>query len=633
VQITYNNGAIAVYLNNSPTASITGTYNLNQNGYFGFSASTGACTSTQNIKNVNITASATTLAPTVTSPVTYCQFDTPLPLTATGTNLTWYTAIGGTPLPGAPTPQTNTPGTTTYFVSQNPSGNCPSPDDSIKVIVNAKPAAPTISGDTVYCPNSPAPNFNVNGQNILWYMVATGGSGTATQPTVNLNVPAQYTWYASQTVNGCESDRTPVTFNVYPGPNPGFSYDAHYGCKQDTILLNNLTTNGVSYSWDFGDGTTATSMNPIHVYTAQGTYIVKLTATTVHGCSDVFQQTVSLVHPLSPSFTVSADTVCAGTPVTFTSTSVGSGLSYTWEFGDGTFSVNPNPTHTYATGGVFNPKMIITDMVPCVDSATIPVNIGSVAINIPFTDTTVCLVDSMTINTIMTTPTPQLFTDYQYVWTPATGLGFDSTAEPTFFALGDYTYYVSVTGLPLNCMGYDTASIHSFTGTKMTNITPSQTIPYGSSVQLNADGAIYYFWTPDDGSLNNPNINYPLATPLQNTTYVVHGIDIHGCRDSEVVNINIDFGMNEVIPSAFTPNGDGRNDVFRILNMRYQKLLDFRIYNRWGQQVFQTTNVEKGWDGTFNGVPQDMGVYNYVIIVALPDGTERTHTGTVTIVK
>jgi gliding motility-associated-like protein len=106
-----------------------------------------------------------------------------------------------------------------------------------------------------------------------------------------------------------------------------------------------------------------------------------------------------------------------------------------------------------------------------------------------------------------------------------------------------------------------------------------------------------------------------------------------GCRDSAVVYVNVDFGMTEFIPSAFTPNGDGRNDVFRILNMKYQKLLDFRVYNRWGQQIFQTTDVSKGWDGTFNGTPQDMGVYNYVIIVARPDGTEKTYTGAVSLIR
>jgi gliding motility-associated-like protein len=167
----------------------------------------------------------------------------------------------------------------------------------------------------------------------------------------------------------------------------------------------------------------------------------------------------------------------------------------------------------------------------------------------------------------------------------------------------------------------------------LTNVTVSQTISYGSSLQLNADNALYYMWKPDDGSLSNPNINNPVASPLVPTTYTVYGMDIHGCSDSASLTIDLTYG-NIFIPDAFTPNGDGLNDYFNIGNLGYYKLDEFSVYNRWGQRIFYTSNSEsKGWDGTFNGIQQDMDVYNYLIVVTAPDGTGHTFKGDVTLIR
>jgi gliding motility-associated-like protein len=107
-----------------------------------------------------------------------------------------------------------------------------------------------------------------------------------------------------------------------------------------------------------------------------------------------------------------------------------------------------------------------------------------------------------------------------------------------------------------------------------------------------------------------------------------------GCRDSSSVTILVNDDMDEGIPTAFTPNGDGNNDVFRIPHLRYQKLVEFNIYNRWGQIIFHNaSDLKKGWDGTFNGEKQDMGVYSYMIIVARPDGTQKIYKGDVTLLR
>ena len=168
----------------------------------------------------------------------------------------------------------------------------------------------------------------------------------------------------------------------------------------------------------------------------------------------------------------------------------------------------------------------------------------------------------------------------------------------------------------------------------LTGLTPNTAIAYGSTIQLNVQGALYYWWRPDDGSLNNPNINNPIATPVDSTVYTVIGTSQWGCTDSAHVTITVNGGAPVVIPSAFTPNGDGLNDVFKVGNLGYQKLVDFSVFNRWGQLVYHNSyDPKEGWDGRFNGAPQDMGVYNYVIIVANSDGNNVIYKGDVTLIR
>lgn len=158
------------------------------------------------------------------------------------------------------------------------------------------------------------------------------------------------------------------------------------------------------------------------------------------------------------------------------------------------------------------------------------------------------------------------------------------------------------------------------------------TIKYGKSLQLLVSGAYLYTWTPLS-SLSNPNLPNPWATPTEPTTYFVWGLSDNGCRNIDSVRVNIDYRDNLFVPSAFTPNGDGKNDVFRISNLTFQKLQEFRVFNRWGQEIFSTTDPVRGWDGSWKGVPQDMGVYQYLIRVAYPDGYIETYKGDVTLVR
>ena len=125
----------------------------------------------------------------------------------------------------------------------------------------------------------------------------------------------------------------------------------------------------------------------------------------------------------------------------------------------------------------------------------------------------------------------------------------------------------------------------------------------------------------------------PIASPTEPTMYTVTGIGVNGCRNIDSVKISIDYRGNLFVPTAFTPNADGKNDEFKVVNLTFQKVLEFRVFNRWGQEIFNTTDPKKGWDGKWKGVDQDMAAYNYIIRVAYPDGYVETYKGDVTLIR
>jgi len=88
-----------------------------------------------------------------------------------------------------------------------------------------------------------------------------------------------------------------------------------------------------------------------------------------------------------------------------------------------------------------------------------------------------------------------------------------------------------------------------------------------------------------------------------------------------------------LIPNAFSPNNDGTNDFFKIANFTNQKLIEFKIFNRWGTILFTTTNPSSGWDGTYKNKKQPVGVYGYVIRIAYPDDIVDTYKGTLTLLR
>lgn len=155
---------------------------------------------------------------------------------------------------------------------------------------------------------------------------------------------------------------------------------------------------------------------------------------------------------------------------------------------------------------------------------------------------------------------------------------------------------------------------------------------YGTIIHLQATGASIYSWSPIY-PLDNPFDDDPYAHITENTLFIVNGIDSFGCGGADTMTVAVTYDDPYFIPSAFSPNGDGRNDVFKVVNLSFQKLQEFRVFNRWGQEVFSTNNPYDGWDGSFKGVPQEMGTYHYLIRIGLPNGEAKSFKGDVTLLR
>lgn len=164
--------------------------------------------------SITVTINATPVAPVVTTPVVYCQNATATALTATGTNLLWYsTATSGTGSSNAPVPVVSVIGNTGFYVSQITNG-CEGPRAMLTVTVNALPAAPVVTSPVAYCQNTTAIALSATGTNLLWYTSATGGSGNSSSPVPSTVTGGSTNYYVSQTTNACESQRATIVVEV-----------------------------------------------------------------------------------------------------------------------------------------------------------------------------------------------------------------------------------------------------------------------------------------------------------------------------------------------------------------------------------------------------------------------------------
>ena len=197
----------------STTAPTPSTASPNILSYF-VSQTISGCES--NRTQVMVTIRSKPSLPEVVNPPSYCQGDATNPLSATGSNLKWYDiAVGGTASSTAPSPSSATARTVAYYVSQTVN-SCESSRAMIPVTIKAKPVPPTVSGSVSYTQGQAPSSLSATGSSLKWYSSSTGGTGNLTAPTPSTTSIGSTSYYVTQTVNGCESDRSLITVLVSP---------------------------------------------------------------------------------------------------------------------------------------------------------------------------------------------------------------------------------------------------------------------------------------------------------------------------------------------------------------------------------------------------------------------------------
>ena len=171
-----------------------------------------------------------------------------------------------------------------------------------------------------------------------------------------------------------------------------------------------------------------------------------------------------------------------------------------------------------------------------------------------------------------------------------------------------YTYYDSLT----RCT-YSKDFNYSIHKPTTVNLIDTFILLHGSCGQLNViNNAESYRWFPTT-FLDDPSIKNPITCAEENIIYHVQILDTNSCQTQDSIYIMLIPKAILSIPLSFTPNNDGINDKLLIQHVAIKKLIYYQVYDRWGKLLFETSNLKEGWDGTFKGIPQETGNYQYLI--------------------
>ncbi|RYE21258.1 MAG: gliding motility-associated C-terminal domain-containing protein, partial [Sphingobacteriales bacterium] len=201
-----------------------------------------------------------------------------------------------------------------------------------------------------------------------------------------------------------------------------------------------------------------------------------------------------------------------------------------------------------------------------------------------------------------------------YTWSPANFLTSTNIPNPVAVApRNSISYIVTVTDT-LGCIRAksDTIFVRVIPPLRV-NAGPADTsVVLGQSLLMQATGALQYTWSPATW-LNNATIANPVSNPQDSIRYYLLGRDANGCEGRDSINVTVyRIEPSMYVPTAFTPNGDGQNDVIRPILIGMKSLTYFRVYNRFGEMVFSTSTIEHGWDGIFKGKPQDPATFIWI---------------------
>ncbi len=398
---------------------------------------------------------------------------------------------------------------------------------------------------------------------------------------------------------------------------PHFTYDIAASCYVDTLHFINTSqpnlTNGapITWLWNFGDGTpTSNLQDPAHVFADTILYNVTLTATTSNGVNPGCTYSVDSIIPVDRSyladFSFAPTQICPGTPIQFVDESPGSADTWLWDFGDGDISADENPVHTYSTPANLVVTLIISETSvigggPCTDTVSQNIIVlPDVVADFDLSAQQICQ------------GTPVVFTDqttgFPSDWRWDFDNGDTSTLQNptyTYDSVGLYSITLEVTNtcnIDVATQTFEVFEIPVF------DLGTDTAICFDRTVTLVAfPGATATTWSTGETGDSIVVARAPLE--------VRASVNNNGCLYDDAIYIEeLQEGCIIVpVPSAFTPNNDGFNDVWRLVNPQRLLSIEVWIYNRWGQEVFYDNSLNFAWNGQYKDEDAEMGVYSYLL--------------------
>jgi gliding motility-associated-like protein len=324
---------------------------------------------------------------------------------------------------------------------------------------------------------------------------------------------------------------------------------------------------------------------------------------------------------------------CKSKTIKFDNTSIG-GFDYFWDFGVNGITTDTStafsPTYTYTDTGTYKVKLLVNKGSTCPDTISKIVKVY---------------------------PTFEADFDYFGLLCPLSPMNFTDKSSSTFDVvnLWKWNFDDGTTSADQNPQHYfpnigKQFNVRLISGNKFgcrdtvskTLEIPKVQVSAGNDtvivknipLQLNGKGASNYIWTPAT-KLDNPFVNNPIfiSSDTGKFEYILQGTTNNGCVGNDTINIIVAWGPYLSVPNAFSPNGDGLNDYFRILAAGFTKINAFKIFDRWGKMVYSSTNFKIGWDGFTNGRRCEVGTYFWFLEAVDLEGKTKSLKGDVTLVQ
>lgn len=437
-----------------------------------------------------------------------------------------------------------------------------------------------------------------------------GTTATSQNVTHSYASPGTYTVRLIARSNNNCADTIAYDVTAFPTPIASFVLNSQsQQCYRDNQFVFTNTSSVFSgnllYRWDMGNGNIFTTRDITYTYPVPGNYTVKLVITAVNGgCEDSTTFNITVSPTPASGFTINQASQCYNNNqfiFTSTSTVFSGAMLYQWDLGDGTVVTSQNVTHTYATPGTYQVRLIVTGTNGgCSDTVTKTATVFAYPVadflltSLTCTNTPIYVVNK-TINTTTTT--------LDYLWDFGDGnISNQRTPVHSYIAPGKYTITLrtNITGCPTP---YSEHKMDINIEAPVPGITyPEFTARYNFPEVLNARNVgNSVIWSPAL-QLDNRFSYKPTFKGMNSQLYTIELKDArNGCITVDTQFVKTNRKIEIYVPTVFTPSGDGINDLLRPLTFGIDHVNYFRVYNRWGKLLFQMKGDRPGWDGKVNG--------------------------------